>query len=194
MQRGQAERLMPMLEEVLSEGGASWKDLDALAVGVGPGNFTGIRISVAAARGLSFSLGIPAIGITLFDIRGYGYFAHPESADTCVVCLLAPRNQLYIQLWRRDGSREAPRLVASDVEALTEEERRAVAIGEGCERLRDMPRIDRRWNSVARSTARMTSLAERHLREGHPVSPPVPLYIRPADAAPPSDPPPVILP
>ncbi|MEC9312383.1 MAG: tRNA (adenosine(37)-N6)-threonylcarbamoyltransferase complex dimerization subunit type 1 TsaB, partial [Pseudomonadota bacterium] len=45
MTRGQAERLMPLLEEVLATGGATWADLDAIGVGVGPGNFTGIRIA-----------------------------------------------------------------------------------------------------------------------------------------------------
>ena len=64
MDKGQAERLMPLLEEVLAEGGIGWADLTALAVGTGPGNFTGVRIAVAAARGLALGLGIPAIGVT----------------------------------------------------------------------------------------------------------------------------------
>ena len=68
MKRGQAERLMPMLEETLVSAGKTWQDLDALAVGVGPGNFTGIRIAVAAARGLSLALNIPAIGVTQFEL------------------------------------------------------------------------------------------------------------------------------
>ena len=64
MTRGQAERLFPLLEELLAEGGLSWADLDAIGVGVGPGNFTGVRISVAAARGLALALGIPAVGVS----------------------------------------------------------------------------------------------------------------------------------
>lgn len=63
MAKGQAERLFPLLEEVLAEAGLSWSDIDAIGVGIGPGNFTGVRISVAAARGLSLSLGIPAVGV-----------------------------------------------------------------------------------------------------------------------------------
>lgn len=194
MARGQAERLMPLLEEVLAEGNAAWDQLDALAVGVGPGNFTGIRISVSAARGLAMSLGIPAIGITLFDVQGMGYFDHPESSDDALVCLLAPRDQIYVQLWHRDGTKDAPRLVGPDAGELSPEERDATAIGEACERLKGMPKIDRRWNSSRRSTSRMTMLAQEHLDSARPLAPPTPLYIRPADAAPPRDAPPKILP
>ena len=61
MARGQAEHLMPMLEEVLAAHGLAWRDLDAIGVGTGPGNFTGIRISVAAARGLALGLGCPLV-------------------------------------------------------------------------------------------------------------------------------------
>jgi tRNA A37 threonylcarbamoyltransferase TsaD len=68
MARGQAERLMPLLQELLAKGGATWRDLDRIGVGIGPGNFTGIRISVAAARGLALSRDISAIGISTFDV------------------------------------------------------------------------------------------------------------------------------
>ncbi|HRO15722.1 MAG TPA: tRNA (adenosine(37)-N6)-threonylcarbamoyltransferase complex dimerization subunit type 1 TsaB, partial [Paracoccus sp. (in: a-proteobacteria)] len=57
MQKGQAERLFPLLAEVMDEAGVALSDLTVLGVGTGPGNFTGIRIAVAAARGLSLSLG-----------------------------------------------------------------------------------------------------------------------------------------
>ena len=72
MSKGQAERLMPMLEEVLAAGDATWQDLDRIGVGIGPGNFTGIRISVSAARGLALGLGIPAIGVTLHEALALG--------------------------------------------------------------------------------------------------------------------------
>src|SRR6056297_3308692 len=68
MTRGQAERLLPLLEEILVRDGSTWADIAALGVGVGPGNFTGIRIAVAAARGLALGLGIPAIPVTAFDL------------------------------------------------------------------------------------------------------------------------------
>lgn len=72
MKKGQAERLFPLLEEVLAQGGIEWKDLTHIGVGIGPGNFTGIRIGVSAARGLALSLGIPAIGVSMFDALAIG--------------------------------------------------------------------------------------------------------------------------
>ena len=67
MEKGQAERLMRLLEQVLSDAGLAWADLTSIAVGIGPGNFTGARIAVAAARGLALGLGIPAIGVTRLE-------------------------------------------------------------------------------------------------------------------------------
>lgn len=67
LDRGQGEALIPALEALLAEAGMGWHDLAAIGAGVGPGNFTGIRITTAAARGLALALGIPAIGITRFE-------------------------------------------------------------------------------------------------------------------------------
>ncbi|MEF9603437.1 tRNA (adenosine(37)-N6)-threonylcarbamoyltransferase complex dimerization subunit type 1 TsaB, partial [Paracoccus sp. PXZ] len=72
MARGQAERLFPLLEELLAEAGVAWRDLSAIGCGIGPGNFTGIRISVAAARGLALSLGIPAVGVSVTEAAAHG--------------------------------------------------------------------------------------------------------------------------
>ncbi len=87
--RGQAERLIPLLEELLTEACTEWKDLDAIAVGIGPGNFTGIRISVSAARGLAMALDIPAIGVSLLDTTQF----LSGQAQTAVP---APRGQFYL--------------------------------------------------------------------------------------------------
>lgn len=72
MARGQAERLVPLLEDVLAEAGHVWSDLDGLAVVTGPGNFTGLRLAVAAARGLALGLAIPAVGVTIFEALAEG--------------------------------------------------------------------------------------------------------------------------
>ena len=90
MVRGQAERLLPMLEEMLAGAGIGWADLDAVGVGTGPGNFTGIRIGVSAARGLAMALGVPAVGVTATDALLMGA---PEGA---VAAIPAPRGRAYV--------------------------------------------------------------------------------------------------
>ena len=72
MTKGQAERLFPLLEGLLAHTGLAWRDLNVIGVGIGPGNFTGIRIAVAAARGVALSLGIPAVGVTATDAAAHG--------------------------------------------------------------------------------------------------------------------------
>ena len=61
MPRGQAERLMSLLNELLEEASLDWSDIGKIGVCTGPGNFTGIRIAVSAARGLALGLEIPAV-------------------------------------------------------------------------------------------------------------------------------------
>ena len=73
MNRGQAERLMSLLNELLEGSSLNWSDVGKIGVCTGPGNFTGIRISVSAARGLALGLKIPAIGVTSFETTLYGY-------------------------------------------------------------------------------------------------------------------------
>ena len=111
MARGQAEHLMPLLEEVLSECAATWADLSAIGVGIGPGNFTGIRISVSAARGLALGLGIPSIGVPTFDA------SRVDASDTAVAGVSAPRDQIYIS---DPAKTDLPFLTATPYEAATE--------------------------------------------------------------------------
>lgn len=163
MEKGQAERLVPMLEEVLAEGGIGWRDLAALAVCTGPGNFTGVRIAVAAARGLALGLGVPAIGVTVFEARAAGLDWPVTVVED------ARRGEIYVQRFP-GGTAHLAR-----AEAVWD----APAVG---------PDLAPRW-PVAEAVARVA--AER-LGTPHPR--PVPFYLREADAALPSEPPPVILP
>ena len=72
MAKGQAEALMSFLNELLAVSSLNWSDMSKIGVCTGPGNFTGIRISVSAARGLALGLEIPAIGVTSFEATLYG--------------------------------------------------------------------------------------------------------------------------
>jgi tRNA threonylcarbamoyladenosine biosynthesis protein TsaB len=103
MPRGQSERLVPMLEDLLAEAGVAGTTSPPLGVGTGPGNFTGIRIAVATARGLALALRIPAIGVTGFDATG--------AAPGTTVLMDAPRGQSYAH---RAGSDDPPRLLSAE--------------------------------------------------------------------------------
>jgi tRNA threonylcarbamoyl adenosine modification protein YeaZ len=170
MEKGQAERLIPLLEEVLAEAGIGWSDLKALAVGTGPGNFTGVRISVAAARGLALGLGIPAIGVTRLEALAHGL------PRPLVVIEDAKRGQVYVQLFAPEGpgiAHLAHRVVPACPAT-------GSAAGEGA-----LPPAMPLAEAIARIAAP---------RADQPQPRPAPFYLRGADAAPPSDPPPVILP
>ncbi|MFV2002925.1 MAG: tRNA (adenosine(37)-N6)-threonylcarbamoyltransferase complex dimerization subunit type 1 TsaB, partial [Paracoccaceae bacterium] len=97
MARGQAERLFVLLKEMLDGAQVGWRDLSRIGVGIGPGNFTGIRISVAGARGLALSLGIPAIGVSTFE-------ALSHSLRRPLVATVDARGaQLYVQAFTKTG-------------------------------------------------------------------------------------------
>lgn len=159
MGRGQAEHLMPMLEDLLATHAKSWSDLDVIGVGVGPGNFTGIRISVSAARGLALALNIPARGITTYDATAL------DHDGPCLPTVPAPRDQVYMRLPGSEPS-QAPAEAAQD---------------HGLPVLAPPP--------PAILAANIARLAAR----GDGQTPPAPLYVRPADAAPSKTPPPTIL-
>jgi tRNA threonylcarbamoyladenosine biosynthesis protein TsaB len=68
-------RAVTLLEDVdalLRQAGARTRDLEALAVGIGPGSFTGVRVGLATARGLAFALGIPVAGVSTLDALAAG--------------------------------------------------------------------------------------------------------------------------
>ncbi|MFQ5439014.1 MAG: tRNA (adenosine(37)-N6)-threonylcarbamoyltransferase complex dimerization subunit type 1 TsaB [Paracoccaceae bacterium] len=107
MTRGQAERLFPLIEELLGDSGCAWRDLNAIGVGVGPGNFTGIRLSVSSARGLALSLGIRAVGVSTFQTLREG------APCPTLASVDARRNQVYLQYSDSKGSR-APTVATLD--------------------------------------------------------------------------------
>lgn len=164
MKRGQAEHLFVMLEEVLAQNDIGWSDLTKIGVGVGPGNFTGIRISVASARGLALSLGIPAVGVSSLEVQFTG--------TPILASVEAPRDQVYVQQFGAETSSAA---------LVTVEEARALAAALG------IP-----LGTQLAADALVREIASRALR-AEAQTPPAPLYIRAADAAPPRDPAPVIL-
>ncbi|WP_118135852.1 tRNA (adenosine(37)-N6)-threonylcarbamoyltransferase complex dimerization subunit type 1 TsaB [Oceanicella sp. SM1341] len=184
MARGQAERLLPLLEEVLAEGGAGWPDLAGLGVCIGPGNFTGVRISVATARGLSLSLGRPAIGVSRLEALAFGL------PGPVLALVDARQERLYAQLFGAGES--APRMTDADTLAAEAWPEGLTVTGAGAAALAARLGARAAGESDAPAPEALARLALARL--GQPAPRPAPLYLRPADAALPSEKPPAILP
>lgn len=112
MERGQAEALMPMIQAVLAETEIPIDRLDLIAVTVGPGAFTGLRIGLAAARGLSLASGVPALGVTSFAAVAAAVPVELRAGRPLVVALASKRAELYLQIFGQAGSEGDPALVA----------------------------------------------------------------------------------
>lgn len=104
MMRGQGEALMPIIAETMLKADRQMSELTHIAVAVGPGSFTGVRVGLAAARGLGLALGIPVHGVTTFEIAALGV----EKPVT--VILDTKRGDFYTQFWSASGMPEAPRI------------------------------------------------------------------------------------
>jgi tRNA threonylcarbamoyladenosine biosynthesis protein TsaB len=94
--RGHAERLMEDVAEALKLAGISYSDLTAIACGIGPGSFTGIRVGVAAARGFALALKIPVRGVTSLQSIALQALQYAEGRGNLVV-QDAGRDELYVQ-------------------------------------------------------------------------------------------------
>jgi tRNA threonylcarbamoyladenosine biosynthesis protein TsaB len=106
MGRGQSERLVPMIQEVTAAAGCAFADLDAIAVTCGPGGFTGVRIGLAAARGLALALGLPTVGLSNFEVLAS---AVPAPDRHLVVAIDAKRAEVYVQIFAPSPEGGAPR-------------------------------------------------------------------------------------
>ena len=164
MQKGQAEALVPLIQTLLAETQTSLHKIGRIGVGLGPGNYTGIRISISLARGLGLSLGCPVIGVDSFEAS-----IEEETKET-LIAIPATRDQFYTRssanLQATPQMSDAPTLATSPIPVLYR------------------PKPDLLVANIARIAAR---------RDVKTVMPPAPLYVKPADAAPRRDPGPKIL-
>ena len=187
MARGQAEHLMPMLEEILNQQGLAWGDLDAIGVGIGPGNFTGIRISVSAARGLALGLGKPAIGVSTLEAQAYGL------NGTVVSCLDARRDRAYVHVLGDISTPRSPALCDLSAEELPSLNPKSdpKVVGDIADKLAEL----KPWQQIEPKQTIIEGIAHLATKRIHSTKErPAPLYIRAADAAPPKDVPPTVIP
>lgn len=94
MARGQSERLIPMANEVLEAADLSTTGLCFVAAGRGPGAFTGVRLCLAAARGLGLALGIPAVGVLSTEVVAA---AQPVGPGPLLVAIDSKRGDFFTQ-------------------------------------------------------------------------------------------------
>jgi tRNA threonylcarbamoyladenosine biosynthesis protein TsaB len=137
MARGQAERLNPMIAEVMREAGIGFDALGLIAVTVGPGAFTGLRIGLACARGLSLGTGVPLAGISSFDALAAAVPDDERDGRQLMICVDAKRRDVFIQAY--DDLRQplgAPGALAPEGAAAAFARGRWLIAGDGAAQLR----------------------------------------------------------
>ncbi len=198
MARGQSERLMPMIEEVMAEAGQGYGGLDALAVTRGPGAFTGLRIGLAVAQGLALARGLPVIPLTSFEAHLAGALAasppgteNPrplEQGGSHLVALNAKRSDFYCQIFAdEDHALTPPLALAGDDLSARCPEGPIRLIGDAADQAAAL--LSHRTDDLRRpgtghghaDAGRFVGFAARHGSRAQPGSSIQPLYLRAPD-------------
>lgn len=180
--KGHAEVLMDVIGEALAKAGAAFADLDAVAVSVGPGSFTGIRVGVSVARGLSLALGIPAVGIATLEALAFEARQRFPGQAT-LVTIDGGRDGIYAALY--DGFGKAGYLPAViDLETAVQISRDATVLtGSAAPRVAEAAGAALTVDSPA-ATADIATYARIAAATGFGGEKPRPLYLRAPDARP----------
>jgi tRNA threonylcarbamoyl adenosine modification protein YeaZ len=102
MERGHAEALMPMIERVMNAVDGGFSSLDRVAVTIGPGSYTGLRVGISAARAIAFAAGIPAIGVTTLAATAAPLVGR-EPGRVIAAALDAKHGQVWFQALNSQG-------------------------------------------------------------------------------------------
>jgi tRNA threonylcarbamoyladenosine biosynthesis protein TsaB len=188
---GHATRLLPMVADLLGQVGGGWDGVDRLAVGIGPGTFTGLRIGVATARALARAREIPLVGISSLHALAAGAFE--AGAGGAVLAVIdARRGEAFAAAWHGEERELDPRALGP--EALTlEVERLArmhgvapLAIGDGALRFREQLEVAGAVVPPSDSWLhRINAINHCRLAAGLPATSPAqvePAYLRAPDA------------
>jgi len=164
--RDHAARLAVYAREVLAEAGVAAAELAAVAVGKGPGSYTGLRIGVSLAKGMCYGLGIPLIGVGSLDSLCARARA-VDRAELYIPMIDARRMEVYGQVFDPSGAPlTPPEAWIIDAESLARwRDRDVVIFGDGAAKCREaLPWA--RFVEVTPSAAGMTELAAAAFREG----------------------------
>ena len=179
MSRGHQERLAPMAAEAMTRAGLAFAKLDRIAVTVGPGSFTGLRVGLAFAKGLALALGVPCVGVGVLEAMALGVAPNGFVA----AAIDAKRGQIYLQVFVDGHSAMAPDALAPESAAARLAELwtggPATLIGSGAALLDGVLPGARQIPAAAPDPLTVARLG---LAARAPVPPPRPLYLRAPDA------------
>jgi len=188
MERGHAEALFPMIRDAMSEVRVQFADLRAIAVTRGPGSFTGVRVGVAAARGLALAADKPIIAATSLEAIAHGARQRltPEHAQIpLIVAMDARRGQIYCQQFVDGAAVSDAQVMSAEDCVATLPHGQCVAVGSGARLLANAAGPE---HSVAVAqpdilpdAADLAAICADRAREAKPL---IPLYLRPPDAKP----------
>ena len=192
LERGQAERLAPMLKSVMDRAALAFSQLEIIAVTVGPGSFTGIRIGLSMAKSLALATGRPLYGVTTFKLQMSILSPAVWREGPVMIVLETKRDDFYVQIYGPDQLPLGPaadvpsQALASYVTDLTGSGAALTLAGDGINRAATAMEnefglcLHRQENSTpdARDLAR---LVVSEAEAGRPSAPLDPFYLRPPD-------------
>ncbi|WOF75938.1 tRNA (adenosine(37)-N6)-threonylcarbamoyltransferase complex dimerization subunit type 1 TsaB [Parvibaculaceae bacterium PLY_AMNH_Bact1] len=190
--KGHAEALVPMIEEVQAEAAFAFEDLNAFAVTVGPGTFTGLRVGLATARGLAVAADKPLIGVTTLEAIARPVRQEAKGGAAIVASFDARRNEAYLQSFAADGaSLTEPALVSLDDLAAHVPDQTLICVGTGAALVRDRLASHAHNISLASAAALPDARIVAEIAADRPANTdrmPGPLYLRAPDAKLPANP------
>jgi tRNA threonylcarbamoyl adenosine modification protein YeaZ len=169
--RGHAEALLPAIA-ALPDGGRA----DHVAVDVGPGSFTGVRIGLAAARALAFAWDVPLSGYSAMALVAAGARGHQREGEIAVA-ITGGHGELFWQVFAADTLSPAAPLISLPIATLAAQAGQEIIYGSGAE-------ILVATRGYGEAVARHPDSAHHPLLGSHAALPPRPLYGRGADATP----------
>ena len=183
-----ARELLPAIARVLDEGATDWSDLDAIAVGEGPGTFTGLRIGIATARGLAQARGLP-----VHPVSSLAALAAGIEAELRLPLIDAKRGEVFAALYENGQARwepfvASPEALVERLRSLPERISAPLAAGDGSVRFRGV--LETVGVEVAPDGSALHVVRALHvcrLAAGAPPRPSeavVPVYLRTPDAKP----------
>lgn len=182
MQTGQAERIVPMVADVVADAGIEMADVGLVAVSVGPGSFTGTRIGLSAAKGLGLALGVPTAGVTSLQVIAV-QLAQAGAADGREMCVAIDmgRDDIYVQIFDKSGfeARTSAQLVGVGEVNDFAAAHAAVVLGHGAYFSTQAAALSQYFLPRAETVVALVTQCQQKL------IPAVALYLRAPDAKPP---------